>query len=139
MKKRLRKKAGNRYNVLKRAQRAKLKRRGYKCIDYALVPIGIEDQLALDFEGYTPEYPYATHWLIQLAYMKDKFPIKNIPTYDSVHYIITVFPCNERGGTHTEATIYLRFFTATTPDKIRAIFNNQVALMKKDGFWQNRD
>lgn len=105
LKKRLKKKLWNQYNVLKRAKREKFKRRGYKCIDYALVTIGINDKLELDQEGYILDYPYATNWLAQLSYTKVKSPIKNVE--DTFKYVITVFLCNKRGGTHTSAPIYL--------------------------------
>ncbi|WP_332648973.1 hypothetical protein [Lysinibacillus sp. 54212] len=135
MKKRLKKKLGNQYNVLKRAKREKFKRRGYRCIDYAMVPIGINDRLELDHEGYILDYPYATHWFAQLSYTKVKSPIKNVD--DSCQYVITVFPCNKSGGTHTSAPIYIYFYKAVELKIIISIFNKFVGNMINDCFWKN--
>ena len=133
MKKRLKKKLGNRYNVLKRAKREKLKKRGYKCIDYAIVPMGVKDKVNFDQEGYTPEYSYATHWFAQLVYSKEKFPIYK--TNDKYQYILTVFPCNKNGGTHTEFAVQVIFFKMEKPEKIISIFKKQIDDMKNDCFW----
>lgn len=100
-----------------------------------MVPIGINDQLELDQEGYILEYPYATHWLIQLSYTKEKSPIKN-ENY-SFQYIITVFPCNKIGGTHTIGPIYIYFSKAVELDIIISIFNQFVDNMINDCFWKN--
>ncbi|MFA9559435.1 hypothetical protein ACERII_19175 [Evansella sp. AB-rgal1] len=43
MRRRLQKKLGNRYNVLKVAKRQKQKRKGNKCVAFAMVPMGIRD------------------------------------------------------------------------------------------------
>lgn len=136
MKKRLRKKAENRYHVLKRAQREKVKRKGKGCIDYALVPIGINDQLALASEGYKTDYPYATHWLVQLNDAKEKFPIKN-DVYDAIHYVLFVYLCNEQGKTSSNSAVNLHFLPVSPVDTIQAFFNTQVDAMKQDVFWEN--
>ena len=96
--------------------RKKVKRRGYKCIDYALLPIGNNDKLELEQEGYIFEYPYATHWLVQLSYSKERSPIIN-ENY-SFQYTITVFPCKKNGGTHTKSPIYIYFSKPVELDKI---------------------
>lgn len=136
LKKRLRKKAGTRYHVLKRAQRAKVKRKGKGCVDYALVPIGLNDQLALASEGCTIDYPYATHWLLQLNEAKEKFPIKN-DVYDAIHYLLVVYLCNEQGKTNSDFAITIHFLPASTVDNVQAFFNTLLDAMKQDVFWEN--
>ena len=133
MKKRAKKKLGNRYNVLKRAKREKSKRRGCKCIDYSIVPMGITDKSEFNQEGYGPEYPYATHWFAQLVYSKEKFPIYN--TNDKYQYILTVYPCNKRGGTHTESAVRIILFEAEKLERITSFFREMVNDMEKDCFW----
>lgn len=130
MKKRLKKKAGNRYNVLKRAKRESRKRRGYKCIDYAIVPMGVKDRSGFDEEGYILEYAYATHWVAELIYNKDIYFID-----EKMPCIIRVFPCNKNGGTHTKFPLQLIFYKIEEPKIIMSIFQKLVEDMKNDCFW----
>lgn len=88
MKKRIKQKLGNRYNLLRRAKRQKLKRKGKQCIDYAHVLMGEKDFISFNKEGYSADYPYATHLLIEI-----------VPCHYSYNapYIIYTYPVNSTG------------------------------------------
>jgi hypothetical protein len=92
MNKRLKKKIGSRHNLVKRAERQKQKRKGLKYIDFALIPMGEADKLRFDKEGDKLDYPYATHWFIEISpsihYYKER-------------YIIYVYPCTSKGRSDT--------------------------------------
>jgi hypothetical protein len=66
LKKRLRKKFENRYNIFKEAERQKHKRKGKRCIQYELLPMGEDDKIAMLNDEITPDYPNATHWLLDV-------------------------------------------------------------------------
>ncbi|WP_458948238.1 hypothetical protein [Oceanobacillus sp. CAU 1775] len=135
MKKRLKKKLGSRYNVLKRARRQKHKRRGDKIIDYAIVPMGIKDKRGFDREGYTLDYPYATHWFTEVRYCKSIVYQTQRVKYITGAYRIRVFPCTEKGGTDQEGAVQLIFYESEV--KIIDVFNRVIDDMKNDSFWDN--
>jgi len=72
---------------------------------------------------------------IQLSYTKKKSPIIN-ENY-SFQYVITVFPCNKNGGTHTSGPIYIYFAKTVGLDTIISIFNQFGDNMINDCFWKN--
>ncbi|MFS0673587.1 hypothetical protein [Ornithinibacillus sp. 179-J 7C1 HS] len=126
MNKRLKKKMGNRYNLIKRAERQTHKRKGMRYIDYALIPIGEKDKLRFDQEGYDIDYPYATHWFIEIA-----------PT--KYYYIIYVYPCTSKGRSDTNS--FLSVIYAGKLEKVMLAFKKTVDDIKNDrhiaNFWDS--
>ncbi|QOY34651.1 hypothetical protein AWH56_018250 [Anaerobacillus isosaccharinicus] len=117
MKRRLKKKFENRYNILKEAERQNHKRKGNRCIQYELLPIGEADKNAMLNDEITPDYPKATHWLLDVYYWK----LNNI-------YQIRVFPCTKFGGSPTKSPVRMIFSSENMFEKV-------VEDMKKDKFW----
>lgn len=123
MKKRLRKKLGNRYDLLRRAKRQKNKRKGRRYLAYDLVPIGKTDKTKLNNDGYT-SYSYATHWFVEV-----------VP--GSIHYkqpyIVYVSPTTSKSKSHSH--VFLQVNTVENPDDILLLFHKIVEDMKNDCFW----
>ncbi|WP_381426421.1 hypothetical protein [Sporosarcina thermotolerans] len=117
MNKRLKKKIGNRYNLIKRAERQTHKRKGARYIDYALIPIGEKDKLRFDQEGYDIDYPFATHWFIEIA-----------PT--KFYYIIYVYPCTSKGRSDTNS--FFEVIYAGKLDEVILAFKKTVDEMEYD-------
>ncbi|MBU8878840.1 hypothetical protein BGM26_07550 [Bacillus sp. FJAT-29790] len=117
MKRRLKNKLVNRYNILKGAGRQKQKRKGNRCIQYELLPMGEDDKLAMFNDKITPEYPYSTYWLLDGYYWK----FSNI-------YQVRVFPCSKSGGSPTKSPVRMIFSSEN-------IFEKVVEDIKKDKFW----
>lgn len=130
MNKRLRKKLGNRHNLLHQAQRKKQKRKGIRHIEYALIPIGKVDKSRLDQEGYDLDYPYATHWFIEIA------PSSH---YYKEPYIIYVYPCTSKGRSDTNS--FFEIIYAGKQDEVITVFEKTVDDMKNDrhiaSFWDS--
>lgn len=117
MKKRLRKKFENRYNILKEVERQKHKRKGKRCIQYEFLPMGDEDKYAMLNDEITPDYPNATRWLLDVYHWK----MNNI-------YQVRVFPCSKCGGSPTKSPVRMIFNSENMFEKV-------VEDMKKDKFW----
>ncbi|WP_042221627.1 hypothetical protein [Oceanobacillus manasiensis] len=131
MNKRVQKKVASKYNFLKRADRQKRKRRGRRCIDYALIPMGKTDKSRFVEEGDAVEYPYATHWFIEIA---------PHDTYYYKHpYIIYVYPCTSKATSDTNH--FLEIIYAGQLHDVMMAFKNTVEDMKKDrhveNFWDS--
>ncbi|MED4019186.1 hypothetical protein [Sutcliffiella cohnii] len=117
MKKRLKKKFENRYNLLEEAERQKHKRKGNRCIQYELLPMGKDDKIAMIKDEITPDYPNATHWLLDVYNRK----LNNI-------YQIRVFPCSKFGGSPTKSPVRMIFSSEN-------LFGKVIEDMKMDKFW----
>ena len=117
MKRRLKKKFENRYNILKEAKRQKHKRKGYRCIQYDIFPMGENDKTAMNNDEITPDYPYATHWLLDVYYWN----FNNM-------YQVRVFPCSKFGGSPTKSPVRMIFRSENTFEKV-------VEDIKKDMYW----
>ena len=129
MRKRIKQKLGNRHHLLKQATREKYKKKGHKCIDFAIVPIGHKDKLAFIQEGYQIDYPFATHWFIQFSSSKDKYFFNN-----KIQYIIKVFPCNEKGRTSNLAPYQMIFYKEDSVDYVASKFSLIVNVMENDQY-----
>ncbi|WP_260287744.1 hypothetical protein [Peribacillus aracenensis] len=116
MRKRLKKKLENRYNALNKAKRQRFKRKGNRCIRYEFLPIGERDKYN---DEITPEYPYATHWLIE--------------AFDSQ---IRIFPCSKNGGTTSSSPVQMIIFSYENVKQILNTLKKVVEDMKSDRFWQ---
>lgn len=121
MRKRLKKKRENRYNALNGAKRQKVKRKGIRCIQYEFLPIGECDRYALTNDEITPDYPYATHWLIEAYLEKDSSQI-------------LIFPCSKNGGTTSLSPVRMIMFYDKNSEQLHT-FNKMVKDMKRDRFW----
>ncbi|WP_047980513.1 hypothetical protein [Ornithinibacillus contaminans] len=130
MNKRLKKKLGNRYNLLIRAQRQKQKRKGMRHIEYALIPIGEKDKSRLDQEGYDLDYPFATHWFIEIVVSTHFY---------KEPYIIYVYPCTSTGRSDTNS--FFEVIYAGKLDEVITVFEKTVDDMKNDkhiaSFWDS--
>ncbi|WP_102275562.1 hypothetical protein [Cytobacillus massiliigabonensis] len=118
MKRRLKKKLVNRYNILKETERQKHKRKGNRCIQYELLPMGQDDKIAMFNDEITPDYPYSTHWLLDVYYWK----------FNDI-YQIRVFPCSKFGGSPTKSPVRLIFSSEN-------MFEKLIEDIKKDKFWE---
>ena len=121
MKKRLKQKLGNKYNLLRRAKRQKLKRKGKQYIEYAHIPMGERDTISFIQEGYKLEYPHATHWFIEI-----------VPSayYSKEPYIIYTYPVTSKGG--SETNLFLSIVDAGKLEEILPSFIGTVDKMKND-------
>jgi hypothetical protein len=117
LKRRLKKKFENRYNILKEVEHQKHKRKGNRCIQYALLPMGEDDKSAMFNDEITPYYPYATHWLIDVFYW-------NVYKF----FQVRVFPCSKYGGSPTNSPVRMIFSNDN-------IFEKVVEDIEKDKFW----
>ena len=114
MKKRLKKKLTSpKFNLIQQAKRQKLKRRGRKTIFYEMVPIGREDRLELEKDGHMGEYPYATHWFVEIKDLVITIYDKDMRTTESLS-TAEVYLCNEKGKTRQKSTL-LTSFTVKKP------------------------
>ncbi|MFJ7755914.1 hypothetical protein ACQKGI_21995 [Peribacillus muralis] len=123
MRKRLKKKSENRYNALNEAKRQRFKRKGNRCIKYEFLPVGEKDKYALNNDEITPEYPYATHWLIEAFNWKHTSQIR-------------VFPCSKNGGTTSNSPVQMIIFNDENVKQVLNTFKKVVEDMKSDRFWQ---
>jgi len=122
MRKRLKKKSENRYNALDVAKRQRIKRKGIRCIRYDFLPIGERDKFALTNDERTPDYPYATHWLIEAFVWEDSSQIR-------------IFPCSKNGGTTSISPVQMIIFSDKNVKQILNTFKKVVEDMKSDNFW----
>jgi hypothetical protein len=118
MRKRLKKKSENRYNALNEAKRQRFKRKG---IRYEFLPIGERDKFALTNDEITPDYPYATHWLIKAFVWEDSSQLR-------------IFPCSKNGGTTSISPVRI-IFSDKNVEQILITFKKVVEDMKSDRFW----
>jgi len=121
MKKRLREKLNNSYNALYAARRQRYKRKGIKCVTYELIPIGDRDRLALINDELSPDYRYATHWLID-AYVSDGAKIR-------------IFPCSNNGATRSISPVRMIIFFEKDVEQVLDTFSQVIEDMKADRFW----
>lgn len=123
MRKRLKKKLENRYNALNEAKRQGFKRKGIRCIRYEFLPIGERDKFALTNDEITPDYPYATHWLIEAFVWEDSSQLR-------------IFPCSKKGGTTSISPVRI-IFSDKNVEQILITFKKVVEDMKSDRFWDS--
>ncbi|MGG3944158.1 hypothetical protein ABEV54_22400 [Peribacillus psychrosaccharolyticus] len=112
----------NTNNALNRAKRQKVKRKGIRCIQYEFLPIGECDRYAQTNDEITPDYPYATHWLIEAHLEKDSSQI-------------LIFPCSKNGGTTSLSPLRMIIFYDKNSELLFNTFNKIVKDMKRDRFW----
>lgn len=122
MRKRLKKKLENRYNALIEAKRQRFKRKGNRCIRYEFLPIGERGKYALNKDEITPEYPYATHWLIEVLNRKHIYDIR-------------IFPCSKNGGTTSSSPVQMIIFYDENVKQVVNTYKKVVEDMKSDRFW----
>jgi hypothetical protein len=116
------KKLENRYNALNAAKRQSFKRKGIRCMRYEFIPIGERDKFALANDEITPDYPYATHWLIEAFPWEDSSQIR-------------IFPCSKNGGTTSISPVRMIMFSDKNIEQILYTFIKVVEDMKSDRFW----
>jgi len=124
LKRRLKNKLGNKYNILKEAERQKHKRKGNRCIRYELLPMGEDDKIAMLNDEITPDYPYATHWFLDIYYWK----VNNT-------YQIRVFPCSKFGGSPTLSPVLITVLSDVNEDNALETFEEIVDDIKNRIFW----
>lgn len=117
MKRRLKKKVENKYNILKEAKRQKHKLKGNHCLEYELLSMGKGDKIALLNDEMTPDYPNASHWIVDVYYRK----IENV-------FQVRIFPCSKFGGSPTKSPVRMIF-------SCENVFEKVVEDIKKDKFW----
>lgn len=122
MRKRLKKKLENRYNALNEAKRQRFKRKGIRCLSYEFLPIGERDKFALINDEITPDYPYATNWLIEAFVWGDSSQLR-------------IFPCSKNGGTTSMSPVQMIIFRDKNIEHILNTFKKVVEDMKRDRFW----
>lgn len=123
MKKRLKKKKENNYNALNHAKRQSYKRKGYRCLRYELLLIGPNDKQALDSDKATPDYPLATHWLIEAYAWRHSSQV-------------IIYPCVQNGGTSSKAPLQMFIFDGNNANAVLHEFERAVDDIKKDSFWE---
>lgn len=121
MKKRLKKKVTNRYNALSGAKRQRGKRKGVKCITYAILPIGERDKAALTTDEMIPDYSFASHWLIEAYAWQECSQVR-------------IFPCSENGGTTSSSPLQMLIFDGKEVRGVLSEFRKAVKAMKTDRF-----
>ena len=129
MNRRLRKKQGNTYKLLKKAVRRKQKRKGKKCIDFAIIPIGNRDKQGLLREGWKQELQWATNWFIRLQEIEHPYFFEQ-----RMHYRIDVFFSTARGGTNEKSPYYMNFYKEYDQAFVQSKFDLVVYAMKTDQF-----
>ncbi|SES46075.1 hypothetical protein [Psychrobacillus sp. OK032] len=122
MRKRLKKKLENRYNALNEAKRQRFKRKGIRCIRYEFLPIGERDKFALTYDEITPDYSYATHWLIEAFVWEDSSQLR-------------IFACSKNGGTSSISPVQMIIFSDNDVEQILNTFKKVFEDMKSDKFW----
>lgn len=122
MRKRLKKKVENRYNALNEAKRQRYKRKGIRCIGYEFLPIRERDKFALTNDEITPDYPYATHWLIEGFVWEDSSQLR-------------IFACSSNGGTSSISPVRMIISSNNNVEDILNTFKKVVEDMKNDNFW----
>lgn len=122
-----------RYNIVKRAKRQYEKRKGYKCIAYALMPIAPTDKQEL--QEHVESAPYATHFVIAFDEMACKRPIRN--EAEAYQYRLTVHLCDERGRAHDLFSLYVYFINAAELSEAKAIYDKTIEHMRDGVFWKN--
>lgn len=132
MQKRLKKKLGlpwiNKYNVLletKRLSRKKRRKDSWYAISYKFLPIGDKDYKRLNDDEVTPDYPFATHWLIGLF------------CWDHRLLRINSFPCSKDGSSPTLSPIRIIELGCLIEDNALEIFEEIVDDVVNDRFWDN--
>ena len=125
MKKRLKKKIQDRHNVLTETKRNMKKRKGIRGITYDFLPIGEKDKNLMNSDEVTPNYPYATHWLVDVYHWK-----KN-----NNHFQIRIFPCSKNGGSPTDSPVQMINYSDGTIEEVLNTFQKVVEDMKHDRFW----
>ena len=123
MRKRLKKKLTNKYNVLNGAKRQRYKRKGIKCIRYEFLPMGERDKAALTNDEMVPDYSFASHWLIE-AY-----------AWEACSQV-RVFPCSKIGGTNSLSPLYMIILDGKKGNEVSTEFNKACKDMKNDRFWE---
>lgn len=121
MNKRQKKKRGNIYPLLKKAMRQNKKRKGSKCVDYALIPLGERDREELLREGWGRELNWATHWFIRLDEENSPYFFEH-----RIHYRVNVFISTRRGLTNLNVPYYMNFYK----EKEQAFVHSKFELMK---------
>ncbi|URN94546.1 MAG: hypothetical protein NAG76_22465 [Candidatus Pristimantibacillus lignocellulolyticus] len=122
MRKRLKKKIENSYNALNEARRQRFKRKGIRCIRYEFLPIGERDRFELTNDEISPDYPYATHWLIETFVWENSSQIR-------------IFPCSKNGGTTSISPVRLIVYFDKNVEQILDTFKKVIEDMKSDRFW----
>ncbi|TAA72564.1 hypothetical protein [Planococcus salinarum] len=123
MRKRLKKKLTNKYNVLNGAKRQRYKRKGVKCISYAFLPIGERDKAALSNDEMIPDYSFASHWLIEAYAWEECSQVR-------------VFPCSKKGGTTSSSPLHIIVLEGKKGKEVSTEFNKACKDMKNDRFWE---
>lgn len=119
MKKRLKKKLGSKYNLLRYVQRQMYKRKGGgpKYITYEVIAMGEEDKSAFT-EGYGLDF----YWFVKVYYE---------PVWKD--YVVKIYPCNRKGRIN-ERNSYVRIVSFKKKEEIMAVFEKIVDDMKNDNF-----
>lgn len=122
MKRRLKKKQGSKYNLLKYVKRKMHNRTGgLKYITYEVIPMGAKDKLEF-IKGYDPDYPFASHWFVEVIYHN---------TWKE--YVVRIYPCTSKGRIN-ERYAYIRIVSFHKQEEIILVFGKIVDDMKNDNF-----
>lgn len=123
MRRRIKKKKVNKYNVLREAKRQKQKQKGVRCISYEFLPIGKQDRRALDMDELIPDYSFATHWLIEAYAWNDSSQVR-------------IFPCTENGGTTNISPLQIVLSDGNNVKDVKKDFKLVVEAIRNDHFWE---
>lgn len=129
MNKRIKKKAGTRYHLLQQAKRQAQKRKGEKCIAYAIVKMGENDLAAFHKDGYDTMYTCETHWLVKILHRKNMYFGKEHAPYQAL-----VYPCTRRGTSDSNAVFHLLFHWREKPEDMLPFFECIVNDMEHDRY-----
>lgn len=130
MNKRKEKKVGTRYNLLRQAKRQTQKRKGEKCIAYAMVEMGANDLRSFQKGGFDTEYPCETHWLVKVLHRKNVYFDKKHAPFQTL-----IYPCTSEGTSDSEGPVHIMFHWREHPDEMLPFFERIVNDMKHDQYW----
>ena len=129
MNRRQKKKVGRRYQLLRKAERQAIKRKGEKCIAYTLVEMGVNDRSRFLEDGFDAEYSYATHWVVKVLHRNQIYFEKKHAPYQTI-----VYPCTGHGTSDSLSIMHIIFHWTDKPEKIHLFFERIVEDMKKDRY-----
>ena len=129
MNKRIKKKYGNTYPLVKKAKRQASKRKGPKCLEHTLIPFGEKDRHELALEGWMGEMKWATHWFVRLHEV-------NAPYFfeQRIYYRIDVYFSTINGGTKINWPYYMNFYKENDEAFVRSKWELITYTMKTDQF-----
>lgn len=132
MRKRVKKKLGlpwiNKYNVLFETRRLSRKNRrkdSWYVLSYRFLPIGEKDYRTINEDEVTPDYPFASHWVIGLF------------CWNHESFSINAFPCSKDGSSPTPSPVRIIELGYVKEHNALETFEDILTDINNDRFWDN--